>query len=57
MLSKEDCANIIKYIEYYATYDNYGPDSVEVEPSYLLRFWNQNKQFLFELFAELIRCL
>ena len=28
----------------------YGPSRVSAEISYLLRFWNKNKQFLFELF-------
>ena len=49
-LSEEDCSNIKKYIEYYATNSTYGPSQVSVEMPYLLRFWNKNKQFLFELF-------
>ena len=49
-LSEEDCSNIKKYIEYYATNSTYGPFSVSAEIPYLLRFWNKNKQFLFELF-------
>ena len=49
-LSEEDCSNIKKYIEYYATNSMYGPSRVSAEIPYLLRFWNKNKQFLFELF-------
>ena len=49
-LSEEDYSNIKKYIEYYATNSTYGPSQVSVQISHLLRFWNKNKQFLFELF-------
>ena len=51
-LSKEDCSNIEKYIEYYATNNMYSPSRVSVEIPYILRFWNKNKQFLFELFGN-----
>lgn len=54
LLNDEDLLNIKTYIECYAchTVSIRNPFQSSTEISHILRFWNENKQFLFELFGN-----
>ena len=54
LLNDEDLLNIKTYIECYAcnTASIRNPFQSSAEISHILRFWNENKQFLFELFGN-----
>lgn len=54
LLNDEDLLNIKTYIECYAcnTTSIRNPFQSSAEISHILRFWNENKQFLFELFGN-----
>ena len=54
LLNDEDLLNIKTYIECYAchTVSIRNPFQSSAEISHILRFWNENKQFLFELFGN-----
>ena len=54
LLNDEDLLNIKTYIKCYAgnTTSIRNPFQSSAEISHILRFWNENKQFLFELFGN-----